>query len=264
MLEKPILLITGGTGLLGSEVVRQLAQKDDFTLRLLVREKANRSGYREHEFTGDLATGKGIAEALAGVSVIIHCASDPQQSECVDIGGTAHLITNLDRKVFQHFIYISIVGADNTSYPYYRSKIATEHLIQESGIPYTIVRATQFHNFVINQIKALRIENTEVFIPAGLKFQPISIDDVARQLISSAEKKATNEIINRGGPEILTFEKLVQDYFDSLHKPHRFASILPSNTREQMFTSGINLVPDFATGKITWQHFLRSRPNRSL
>jgi uncharacterized protein YbjT (DUF2867 family) len=256
MLEKPIVLITGGTGLLGSEVVSQLAKMGCFTLRILVRESSFRPGIDKHAFIGDLATGKGIPEALAGVSIIIHCASNPQDTDHVDIGGTVHLIANLDHQAFRHFIYVSIVGVDKTTYPYYQSKLFAEHLIKDSGIPFTILRATQFYEFVISQIKALRVEKYEVFIPAGLKFQPISIDDVAKELARLAESKPTNKVINLGGPEIFTFEKLAQDYLNAAGQPYHFTAITPSSVREQMFSSGINLVPENAAGTTTWHHFL--------
>src|SRR5690606_25671592 len=95
-------------------------------------------------------TGK-LEGILRHVTTIIHCASNPRNADMVDIQGTEHLLRAVDKPALQHMIYVSIAGVDRSPYPYYKAKYEVEKMIMASGVPWSVVRATQFHDLVLNR-----------------------------------------------------------------------------------------------------------------
>src|SRR5918998_4917063 len=137
------ILVTGGSGSLGSRVVDRLRYPGR-EVRVL-----SRSG-RPGTVQGDLLTGEGLKDAVKGVDVIVHCASSPTKTRQIDVEGTERLLRAAAREGVSHFVFISIVGVDrNPYYPYYRMKLEIERIIERSPVPGTILRATQFHEFVL-------------------------------------------------------------------------------------------------------------------
>ena len=107
------------------------------------------AGHRPGRVRGDLATGRDLGTALAGAEVVVHAASDPQGDPWqVDVAGTRRLVEAVDRDRLQHLVYVSIVGVDRIPYGYYRAKFAAEQVLLASGLPVTLLRVTQFHDFV--------------------------------------------------------------------------------------------------------------------
>jgi uncharacterized protein YbjT (DUF2867 family) len=145
------ILVTGGTGVLGSKVVERL-RTAGLGPRIL-----SHSG-RPGTIQGDLLTGEGLEEAVRGVDTIVHCASSPfRKTHQTDVEGTGRLLQAASRAGVSHVVYISIVGIDRVqSYPYYRVKLETERLIEGSPIPHTILRATQFHDLALLAIRPWR------------------------------------------------------------------------------------------------------------
>ena len=144
------ILVTGGTGSLGSRVVNRLSEAGD-KVRVMSR-------YRHaNTIRGDLLTGEGLEEAVEGVSTIIHCASSSlRKTRQVDVDGTRRLLWAAERAGVSHLLFVSIVGVDRNPYfPYYRMKLETERIIEHSEVPWTILRATQFHRFVLRLIQTL-------------------------------------------------------------------------------------------------------------
>jgi uncharacterized protein YbjT (DUF2867 family) len=145
------ILVTGGGGTLGRAVVRRL-----FDLGQPVR-GLTRQGSRPGPaawFTVDLTTGAGLERAVEGTSAVIHCASDPRRPKH-DVEGTARLIEVVRRGGVSHLVYISIVGVDRVPVGYYRAKLRVERLVEDSGLPWTILRATQFHDLVLGVLRRL-------------------------------------------------------------------------------------------------------------
>lgn len=257
MAKREIILVTGGTGLLGAAVVEQLIHASKYEVRVLSRqwhEPLPNCTY----VTGDLATGLGLTEALHKVSAIIHCASDPKNVEQVDVKGTANLLAAVDNTHKPHITYISIVGVDQTAYAYYQSKLRVERLIAESGYPYSILRTTQFHDFVFNLLKSFQAANEELYLPEGLCFQPVDVNEVASQLIAIAASKEQGLLAEFGGPEVLTLAQLAQDY-QQISRTPIIKSVKPASERERLFTSGINLIPTHAYGKLQWRDYLKQK-----
>jgi uncharacterized protein YbjT (DUF2867 family) len=147
------VLVTGGTGLLGRHVVRRLVATGH-TVRVLTRH-AGASAPDAQPVTGDLSTGDGLDEAVAGVDGIVHAASDPRSPGPVDVEGTGALLAAARRGGSPHLVYVSIVGVDRIPLAYYRAKSVAEQLVEESGLPWTILRATQFHEFTADLLRGL-------------------------------------------------------------------------------------------------------------
>ncbi len=140
------ILVTGGTGTLGREVVAQL-RESGHRARVLSR----KPGDGEDWIQGDLATGAGLEKAVIGIDAVLHAASatiQPWKLRETDVVGTRRLLAMAREAGVRHVVYISIVGIDGVAYPYYRYKVAAEAVVREGIVPWSILRATQFHTLM--------------------------------------------------------------------------------------------------------------------
>ncbi|MGQ4444495.1 SDR family oxidoreductase, partial [Streptomyces violaceoruber] len=138
------ILVTGGTGTLGRLVTERL-RTDGHEVRVLSR--------HSEPYAVDLREGgSGLDAALTGVDTVVHCATTQRGG---DERSAANLIAAARRAGATHLVYISIVGVDRVPLGYYRSKYAVEKLVAESGIGWTVLRATQFHDLVVQMLRAL-------------------------------------------------------------------------------------------------------------
>jgi len=256
------VLVTGGNGHLGKHIVSSLPSKGYHPAVLTTRTIHSESSQVQF-FTGDLFENKGLKEATVGAEVIIHCASNPRNFKQIDIEGTKNLLDAIDKNVTKHFIYISIVGIDKSDYPYYGAKLEVEDIIAKSGIPFTILRTTQFHDFVFNMIKTLEDQNSEnedfMIIPSGIKFQSIAVHEVADLLVSFALEKPKGLLEDCGGPEVFSFEKMVESYLGINQKNKGIKLVESEDVRHKLFMTGINLCPNQNLGKETWEEFLNKK-----
>jgi uncharacterized protein YbjT (DUF2867 family) len=165
------ILVTGGTGSLGSLVVDRL-QTAGCNVQVLSRSK------RPGTVQGDLLTGEGLEQAIDEIDVIVHCASSPTNPRQVDVEGTRRLLHAAEQAGVSHIVYISIVGVARNPYPYYAMKFEVEQMIEQATIPWTILRATQFHEFVLTLIQALD-RLPVMLMPKGFLLQPIEASEVA-------------------------------------------------------------------------------------
>jgi len=160
-----------------------------------------------------------------------------------------------------HLVYISIVGVDHSTYKYYFAKRAAEALIEEGFLPWTIVRATQFHDLVWKLLQSFGIDSrSEVPVPQGMKFQSIDHREVADRLVTLVEQGPSGHTPDIGGPQVLTIEEMAATY---LRLRGRKARVRPEALPGDMFSvfrSGVNLVPGHADGTITWEAFLQHLP----
>ncbi len=250
------VLVTGGMGTLGREIVKQLVSKQ-YRTRVLSRQGAMPVPAGVELISGDLGTGSGLNAAVAGIDTIIHCASAPRNAQRVDVEGTRLLLQAVQNRS-THIIYPSIVGIDRSTFSYYQAKRAAEEIIEHAILPWTILRATQFHNLVLNILQGFGVDTQSVVkIPGHMRFQSIDVSEVAAQLVTLVEQGPAGHIPDMGGPEILTIAEMTTTY---LHIQGREAIIQeepPTGDMFQAFTSGVNLVPDHAVGKISWETFLR-------
>ena len=244
------ILVTGGTGSLGRRVVDRLrsAGRD---VRVL-----SRSG-RPGTVRADLLTGEGLDGVVEGIDAIVHCASSPTKTRQTDVEGTERLLRAAGRAGVSHFVFISIVGVDRNPYfPYYRMKLEVERVIESSPVPWTILRATQFHEFVLRIVRLLdRIPL--MMMPRGFLLQPIDVGEVAERLAELALADPAGRVPDVGGPEVRTMAELARAYLEVVGRSRRVVEVpLPGKTARAI-RGGAQLCPDRRYGKIRWEEFLR-------
>jgi uncharacterized protein YbjT (DUF2867 family) len=198
------VLVTGGTGRLGKRLLDPLGAAGH-TVKAMSRRGTGPGGVR-----GDLATGFDLRQALAGAEVVVHAASDPRGDPWqVDVAGTRRLVEAVDRDRLQHLVYISIVGVDRIPYGYYRAKFAAEQVLLASGLPVTLLRVTQFHDFVDLLLDTAR-RGPVLPVPMGWRAQPVDVGEVAAHVVEVAARAPAGGVVEYGGPEELTAADLAR------------------------------------------------------
>lgn len=183
------ILVTGGTGSLGRPTVALLTSAGR-EVRVFSRTPG------PGRTVGDLTTGTGLASALSGVDTVLHLATTASSR---DVAQTRVLVEACRAAGVGHIVYISIVGVDTVPYRYYRAKLACERLIEESGVPFTILRATQFHGFLRMLVDLQR--RLPVILSLDVPDQPIAVEEVARRLVELADAPPAGCVADIGGPE---------------------------------------------------------------
>ena len=161
---------------------------------------------------GDLASGFDLTNAVAGAEIVVHAASDPQGDPWqVDVAGTRRLVEAVDRDRLRHLVYISIVGVDRIPYGYYRAKFAAEQVLLASGLPVTLLRVTQFHDFVDHLLDTAR-KGPVLPVPMGWRAQPVDVGEVAAHVADVVTRPPTGGVIEYGGPEDLPVADLARTW----------------------------------------------------
>ena len=198
------LLVTGGTGRLGQRLLEPL-QAAGHSVRQMSRRGTGPGGVR-----GDLATGRDLAAAAAGAQVVVHAASDARGNPWeVDVAGTRRLVEAVDRDRLQHLVYVSIVGVDRIPYGYYRAKYSAEQVLLASGLPVTLLRVTQFHDFVDLLLDTAR-RGPVLPVPMGWRVQPVDVGEVAGHIAELCAAPPTGGVVEFGGPEELSAADLAR------------------------------------------------------
>ena len=250
----PRVLVTGGTGVLGRELVPRLAAAD-FTVRVLSRRPAPAEARTEWA-QAQIETGEGLAEAVDGVDVIAHCASSPfRRTREVDVEGTRHLLDAAKAASVSHFVYISIVGIDRIPLAYYRHKLAAEKLIQASGVPYSILRAPQFHTLV-DEIMRNLLRLPVGFYPAGFKFQPIGPGEVAERMVQAVEDGPGGRLPEIAGPEVRSAGELARAWLKARGKRRLLLPLPLFGKVAAGYRAGYNCAPENKYGRITWAEWV--------
>jgi uncharacterized protein YbjT (DUF2867 family) len=248
MMTKPIL-VTGGTGRLGRPTVRRLreAGRDVRVLTRHRRETADGVDY----VVGDLSTGEGVEAAVDGVAAIVHCASSTKG----DVEATRHLVRTALRAGGPHLVYVSIVGIDHiASWSYPKAKLECERIVADSGLPWTILRATQFYDYILKYVRRLAWPPVAL-VPAGFRVQPIDQDDVAARLVELALGEPAGRVPDVAGPLMTNWVDLLRDYLRASHRRRWVVPVRIPGTRE--VRAGVLLPgPGHTIGGLTWQQFL--------
>jgi uncharacterized protein YbjT (DUF2867 family) len=196
------ITVIGASGLIGTKVVDLLTAGGHEVVA------ASRN-------TGvDVLTGEGLADALADADVLVDVVNSPSFEDDPVLEfftkSTTNLATFAKAAGLRHYVALSIVGVDGLpDSGYMRAKVAQETLITESGLPYSIVRATQFAEFT-EAIAGSMVVGDEVRVPDAL-IQPIAADDVAAEVARIAVAEPLNGIVNIGGPDKISFEQMARD-----------------------------------------------------
>jgi uncharacterized protein YbjT (DUF2867 family) len=258
--ERPIL-VTGGTGTLGRLVVPRLRDANH-PVRVLSRHPhAQQNGI---EFvTGDLATGEGIEAAVEGAEIIVHCAGSSKGDE----DKAENLVRAASRAGARHLVYISVVGADRipvvsrvdrAAFGYFASKLAAERVVADSGLPWTTLRAAQFHDLIL--MTARQIARLPVIpVPAGFRFQPVDAGEVAARLGELALGTPAGLVPDIAGPRVYGMAELLRGYLRARRKHRLMMPVRIPGKAARAFRAGANLAPERAVGHRTWEEFLAER-----
>jgi uncharacterized protein YbjT (DUF2867 family) len=252
------VLVTGGTGTLGRRVVPRLVDAG-CSVRVLSRSPHEPEDGVEY-VRGDLAKGRELWSALSEIDIVIHCAGTAKGDDYK----TRKLLEAASEAGVKHFVYISVVGAerlpvtsaiDRGMFGYYAAKRASEQLVEASGIPFTILRATQFQESMLAVVKGLA-SLVVVPAPTGSRFQPIAADEVADRLVELALGDPAGLVPEMGGPRSYLLADLVRSYLAATGRRKPFISMRAPGKAAAALRDGANLTPDHAVGVRTWEEFL--------
>ncbi len=241
------VLVTGGTGRLGRTLVPQLADAGH-GVRVLTRREREAAAWEWA--VGDLRTGRGIAEAVTGAEVIIHLATGRG-----DVAATRNLIEAARAAGKPHLVYVSIVGIEDVALDYYRAKVACERLIEESGLPWTIQRTTQFHDLITAMCDAQR-GLPVTMMPSKVSFQPIDVTEVADRLVAIAAASAAARVPDLGGPQVRDAAELARTYLRAIGRRRAVWSIPMPGRAMRDYRAGNHLTPERTVGRITFDEFV--------
>ena len=203
------IVVIGGTGLIGSKTVATLRQRGHEVVAASPNTGVN------------TVTGEGLKQAMAGTQVVIDLANSPsfEDTAVLQFFETSgrNLLAAEAAAAVRHHVALSIVGTDRSDNGYFRAKVAQEKLIKASGIPYTIIRSTQFMEF-LRGIADSGADGNIVRIAPGL-FQPIAADDVAANVADVALAPPRNGIAEIAGPERAPFNEFVARYLQAVGDP---------------------------------------------
>jgi len=204
------IVVIGGTGLIGSKLVARLRQEGHDAVPASPDTGVN------------TLTGAGLAEALKGASVVVDVSNSPSIEDAAALAffekSTGNLLAAEAKAGVEHHVALSVVGTDRlTQSGYFRAKLAQEKLIQASSIPYTIVHATQFFEFV-KSIAAAATDGNRVRL-APVLIQPMAADDVAAAVARVAVGKPVNAIVEVAGPEQFRLTEMVRQGLSARKDP---------------------------------------------
>lgn len=212
--------VIGATGLIGTLLVELLTREGEDVVAA-----SRRSGV-------DVRSGAGLAKALAGADTLVDVTNSPSfaDEDVLEffVGSTTNLVAAARAAGVAHYVALSIVGADELpGSGYLRAKVAQERIIASSGLPYTIVRATQFGEFAPAIVESMVVETDadvddqhDVRVPDAL-IQPIAADEVAAFLAEVAISPPRNHAVDIGGPEKISFARLAREVLGLRHDDQR-------------------------------------------
>lgn len=244
------VLVTGGTGTLGRALVARLQDCGDLVRVLSRQPRPNRAGW----VTGDLATGAGLDAAVEGVDVVVHCATTNGKR---DVATTDRLIAAVRAAGAAHVVYVSIVGVDRIPLPYYKAKLAAEHVVSGSGVPFSIQRATQFHDLLVRMFGVQRFLPA-LLVPSGTSFQPIDVRDVASRLAEVVSGDPAGRRPDIGGPDIRRGDDLARAYLRAVARRRWVLPVRAPGAIASGYRAGHHLAPEHRDGSITFEQFLET------
>ena len=253
------VLVTGGTGSLGRPLVRAL-NRAGHGVRVMSRRPRRASAAAETEWAqADIASGDGVRAAFDGVDAVIHAATDPRRPDAVDVGGTQRAIDAARSTGIGHLIYVSIVGIDDIPFPYYKAKVLAEAIVTGSGVPHTIVRATQFHALIDMLLSLLARVPVVMPLPSGVTFQSVAESEVAEHLVGCLANGPRGRTTDVGGPEILSLREMARTWMEVKGIRKTMIPVpIPGRVAEG-FRAGRHTTPHGVRGAIRWREWLEAR-----
>ena len=252
------ILVTGATGALGRDVVKVLLER-----RHRVRILSRKPGIGDDWVHGDLVTGAGLETAVTGIDAIIHAGSATTEwtkLHATDVVGTRRLLAMAREAGVGHAIYISIVGMEGVpSYPYYKAKLEAEAVVREGIVPWSILRATQFHTLMETFLSGLTKLPRLATVPYQWKFQPVDTRDVATRLADAAGMEAAGMLPDFGGPEVRDFKSIAVSWLQARRLNKRLVNLWLPFKFSREFADGKLLCPGHKEGTVTFEQYLDKR-----
>jgi len=238
-----VIVVTGGTGTLGRVVV-ELLEADGHEVREVSRRSA--------AWPIDLRTGDGLEAALTGAEVVVHCASTQRGG---DEEVARHLVAAAKAAGVRHVVYISIVGVDVVPLGYYRAKLAVEKVIAESGVGWTVLRTTQFHDLIVTLFAGLAKVPLVLPVPS-VRLQPVEVREVAARLADLAVAEPAGRVPDMGGPEVRPAADFARAYLAARGRKRLLVPFLLPGKLFGALRRGGGITPEHADGKGTFEEFL--------
>jgi uncharacterized protein YbjT (DUF2867 family) len=250
------VLVTGGTGTVGRHVVMLLRQSGH-RARIFSR---NPRGHVD-AVQGDLRTGAGLDKAIAGMDSVIHAATAARQSLIAgaDIKSTQRLLKKARDVGIKHFVYVSIVGMEGVAYPYYRTKLKVEAIVKQDLVPWSILRATQFHELMEVFLSIFTVTPAVAMLPFDWQFQPVHAKEVAQRLVDAVQKEPAGVLPDFGGPEVRDFKSLADSWLKARGIKRDLLNIKLPFEFSRQFAEGRLLTPEHRDGKVTFEQYLEEK-----
>lgn len=251
------ILVTGGTGALGRPTVARLIESGHH-VRILSRRPAQGDDWVQ----GDLSTGTGLLQAVNGIDAIVHAGSatrQPWKYHATDVIGTRRLLAMAREAGVRHAVYISIVGMEGVAYPYYKSKLGAEAVMRENIVPWSILRATQFHTLMEIFLDALSKLPRLALVPFKWQFQPVDTRDVAARVDEVVTGEPAGMLPDFGGPEVRDFKSIARSWLDARKSSKRLVNLSLPFKFSRQFAEGRLLCPEHKDGTITFEHYLERK-----
>ncbi|RVU17012.1 NAD-dependent epimerase/dehydratase family protein [Streptomyces antnestii] len=250
------ILVTGGTGTLGRHVV-PLLREAGRTVRVLSRhgrEAADGVEYVSADLLND--NGEGLCDALDGTEIVLHLAGGPKGDDVA----TRNLVRAAQRAgSVKHLVYISVIGADTVPVAWLRNKLAAEQAVAGSGIPFTTLRAAQFHDLVLTVVEKMA-KLPVLPVPGGLRFEPVDARDVAAHLVELALGEPAGPVPDLAGPRVYGMAELGGGYLAARGRRRPKLPVRIPGKAGRAYRAGENLAGAGATrGGRTWESFLAER-----
>ena len=252
------VLVVGGTGGLGRLVVQDLAARGH-RVRVLSRQNAPRTSTGPGVVCpGDLVSGEGVAAALDGVDAVVNTVNAVRGSERVMVDGGRRLLDEAARARVGHVVGIGIVGADIIApwVPYYRVKVAEEAVLREGVVPWSLLRATQFHDFLAGMIAGLA--RLPVLPAPAIRFQPVDRAEVAAALADAVGAGPNGRLPDVAGPQDLPLIDFAQMWLRAQGRLRRTFSLPIPGRVGRLLRDGALCNPDRAVARVTFEQWAAS------
>jgi uncharacterized protein YbjT (DUF2867 family) len=248
------VLVAGGTGVLGTAVVAALQDRGHEPVVLSRRPGAAYDGVERH--VGDLTTGAGLPEALEGVDAVVDAASPrTRRPEAVLVHGTQRLLKAATDAGVNHYAVVSIVGVDQVPFGYYRAKVAQERVVEAAPLPWTLLRATQFHNLLAGVFTAAARARVLPLL-RGVPMQPVDVRDVADVLVDALEKGPAGRLPDLAGPQVRDAADLARQWQHATGRRAGPLRLRAPGALGRAVRAGALTAPDRALGTITFGQWL--------
>ena len=253
------VLVVGGTGGLGRLVVKELAARGH-QVRVLSRQDSppDPAAPGVVRFRGDLVTGDGIAAALDGVQSVVNTVNATRGSERVMVVGGRRLMEAAATARVGHVVGIGIVGVDLIApwVSYYRVKLAEEAVLREGDVPWSLLRATQFHELIAAMVGGLA--RLPVLPAPAIRVQPVDRGEVATALVDAVEAGPAGRLPDVAGPQALPLADFAQMWLRAQSRHRRTVSLPIPGRAGRLLREGALCNPDQAVARVTFEQWAAS------